>query len=638
MKRDNAEWLACLFAASLGVVYCIWVVPYIPTTDGPQHVLSAHIENHFSDPGSPYPDYYRILPQFAGKGFALLFGPLESLMPWRVALRVALSAMALTFGWGFALVVLAIDRTRRATSLLGFAVALPWSLYMGFFAFVIGTTLGLYTLAFVIHRPPNTAGRRAVVALLLLLQGVCHIFTAIVTGALLLVLAVAGAPRGQRLRETGRMALMGAPTVVLLGLTFAERNMQKSGQSGVDWELGARLGELSRYFAPGSGIRGWIVLALAVMGIATTLRRARQAPANVPALEVRLAWLGLACVALTLVAPIHIPGWQLLAPRFAVLATVLGFALLRVPEGLSAGAQRAAVPIVTAGCLASSLASASLHRQLASGCADSLAGLDAPLAYKGPRLPIILDGFCGAPADHAASPVPWAAMAFNVNLLYFLDHGGVAAKLFNGAPSIHALAFRGSLMPPPPDPFAQSIAGSHWLATDAKLRKAIVTELAANGMPFEGVHVVGGRPDDFEVFRERGYEAEVEHGSLFIARFVGCPSEILLPPGSLDHEAVFYEYGLFSPVGITPEPRTIRMKVVDPKTPVVNGAIRVPLEGRPCGELWVRVVWDTDGSSTFTPGDHVCAAAARDGRLLVNLTKERPTARCAAPPPAALAP
>jgi hypothetical protein len=229
-------------------------------------------------------------------------------------------------------------------------------------------------------------------------------------------------------------------------------------------------------------------------------------------------------------------------------------------------------------------------------------------------------------------------MAFNVNLLYILEHGGVAAKLFNGAPSIHAVAFRGSLMPPPPDPFAQSIAGSHWLATDAKLRNAIVTELAANGMPFEGVHVVGGRPDDFEVFRERGYVTEVEHGSLFIARFLGCPSEILLPPGSLDHEAVFYEYGLFSPVGITPELRTLRMKVVDPKTPVVNGAIRVPLDGRPCGELWVRVVWDTDGSSTFTPGDRVCATAARDGRLLVNLTKERPTARCALPTPAAIAP
>ena len=36
MKRESAEWLACMLAASVGLVYCLWVVPYIPTPDGPQ--------------------------------------------------------------------------------------------------------------------------------------------------------------------------------------------------------------------------------------------------------------------------------------------------------------------------------------------------------------------------------------------------------------------------------------------------------------------------------------------------------------------------------------------------------------------------------------------------------------------------
>ena len=51
MKRESAEWLAGMLVASVGLVWCLWVVPYIPTHDGPQHILSAHIENHYSNPG-----------------------------------------------------------------------------------------------------------------------------------------------------------------------------------------------------------------------------------------------------------------------------------------------------------------------------------------------------------------------------------------------------------------------------------------------------------------------------------------------------------------------------------------------------------------------------------------------------------
>src|SRR5262245_25747017 len=112
-----------MFVASVALVYSLWVVPYIPTTDGPQHVLSAHIENHYSDPGSLYPEFYRILPQYAGKGFALVFAPLESVLPWRVALRVTLSIVAVAFAWGFALVVLGLDRRRYPTAMLGFPIA-----------------------------------------------------------------------------------------------------------------------------------------------------------------------------------------------------------------------------------------------------------------------------------------------------------------------------------------------------------------------------------------------------------------------------------------------------------------------------------------------------------------------------------
>ncbi|MDB4935253.1 MAG: hypothetical protein JWP87_2225 [Labilithrix sp.] len=632
MKRDTALWLVCMLVASVGLVASLWVVPYIPTADGPQHVLSAHIENHFSDAGSPYPDYYRVLPQYAGKGFSLVFGPLESMLPWRLALRLTLSLMALAFAWGFALVVLALDgaraEKRRPIAMLGFLIALPWALYMGFFAFVIGTTLGLYTLAFVLHRPPATAARHALLAFLLLLQGVCHVFTAILTGAVVAVLLVADAPAGARLRAVGRAALASAPAIGLLGLTFLERNMHASQhQPHAEWELGARASELSRWFVPGAGFGGWLVMGLVVGGLATTLLRVRRKEA-VPATEQRVAWLGLALLLLTLLAPIHVPSWQLMAPRFALLAAVLGLALLRVPERLSPRAKTALVPTVTALCLGWDLASAKLHRDLATGCGQALAGLDAPLHFEGPRLPVILDGFCGAPPEHAESPVPWAAMAFNSNLLYLVDHGGVAAKLFNGAPSIHAIAFRGSRMPPPPDPRAQSFAGTHWDAQDPKLREGVLTELAANGMPFEGIQVVGGGAADFAVFTRRGYVPEYQNASLLIARYEGCPAELVLPAGALDRESVYFEYGLFSRYMITDEPRALAKTAVDRHSPSREDGIHVPLPGRPCGDVWLRVVWDTEGSSSFSPGDRACANAGPDGRFVATVSAAHPAVAC----------
>ena len=632
-NRDTAVWLACMLVASVGLVWSLWVVPYIPTMDGPQHVLSAHIENHYSDPGSLYPEFYRIMPQFAGKGFALLFAPLESILAWRLALRVTLSIIAVAFSWGFALVVLSLDRAhvRRPVALLGILIALPWSFYMGFFQFVVGTTFGLYTLAFVLRRPPTTNARRAVLALMLLVQGVCHIFTAILTGAIVMVLAVAAAPRGQRLREMGKMAIVGLPAAALLGLTLRERNIKVSEQQIFQWSIGERISEFSRWFVPGPGWRAWLLIALAVASIAATLVRARRGKTT-PA-EHALGWLAFTFLALTIVTPLHIPGWQCFAPRFTILALVLGLSLVRVPEGASPRAARMLVPVLTACCLGSDLVSARLHHQLVDGCADALSGLDAPLHFEGPRLPIIIDPICGTPRDPAEGPVPRASLAYNTPLLYLVEHGGIGTKMFNGAPSIHAIEFVGKRRPPRPDPRPLIIAQSKFVETDPKLREAAFTELAADGMPFEGIQMVGGRPEDFALFDARGYAREFQHGSLYIARFEGCPVELLLPAGALDREPVYYEYGLFSRASLEPEPRSFGVRLVPKDSPVIDGAIHVPLGARPCGEIWVRAFWDVDGSSSFTPGDRACANGQQHwgGRVRANVNRDHRTVTCATP-------
>jgi hypothetical protein len=558
MKRETLEWLACMALASVGLVCSLWVVPYLPTNDGPQHILSVHIENHYSDAGSLYPEFYRVLPQFAEKGFALVFAPLESILPWRVALRVTLSLMALAFAWGFALVALSIDSspTRRLTAMLGFAIALPWSLYMGLFQFVIGTTFGLYTLAFVLRRPPTTNARRIVLSLMLLVQGVCHMFTAVLTGVVVLVLAVVAGPKEARAREVGRMALVGTPALALLGLAFQQRNVQRSEQQTFDWSLGVRFSEISRWFVPGPGARAWLILALTVTAIAATLVRARRV--KVARTELAIAWLAVAFFVLTLCAPLHMPSWQFFSPRY----------------------------------------------------------------------PMILDPICGTPRDPVEGPVPRALLAMNTPLLYLVEHGGIGTRMFNGSPAIFAIEFTGTRRPRRPDPTALEVAQSSFFDKDPKLRAAVLTELVADGMPFEGVHVLGARPDDYALFNARGYATEFQRGPLFIGRFEGCAAEIVLDAQALGREPVRYEYGLFSETQLFPEPRAVGMGVVDPDTRAVDGKLHVPLERRPCGEIWARVFWDVDRSSTFTPGDRTCVNGLWQGRIRANVSREHATVSC----------
>lgn len=137
-----------MLAISAGLVAALWAVKYLPTNDGPEHVLSGYIENHYEDAGSPYRGALTLLPGFASRGFALLFLPFEAFFGWATALKLSQSVMALAMLWGFTALVLALERTRlgdaspglrRFAAPLGVVVALPWVFYMGFFPNTVAT-------------------------------------------------------------------------------------------------------------------------------------------------------------------------------------------------------------------------------------------------------------------------------------------------------------------------------------------------------------------------------------------------------------------------------------------------------------------------------------------------------------------
>jgi hypothetical protein len=634
---SRAETLAhglVLLALSALLVRSVWVVPYLPTNDGPQHVLSVVMGNHFDDPGAIYPHMLTRLPEFAYRGFSALFAPLERALGWRDGLRCALSVMVLNLAWGFAAMVNALDPRRRAVAALGFPLALCWPLYMGFFAFVTGTGLGLWVLAFVLSRPTLGARSRALVGLGLLAQAVAHVFTASLTGALVagvLLLRARGAR--ERLRELLRTAAMGAPAAAVQALALTDGAALRTDTPHAVWTpLTERLRELPGVFLPGPT---WRATALLAALAAVALGAARQAlRGHLRRDEVALALAALTLLAITLAGPRDIPGWQLFSPRFAPFGIACLLALVPLESIRRRGLQRAAafaLALVAAGALG---VSSGFHRQLAAGCGDLIAGLSAPVTRRGVSFTAQLSLSCGVRADAPGSEIPYFQPLAQAGALYAVAHGGVTHALQVGVPSAHAFAGR-------PWPWALVRGGLPWIPSsqwgrrvddvraheaalrshaqrhDPALRRRVLTSSAAFGMYFESLVLAGARPDDLATLRELGYAIDWHRGAIALAHFEPCAIE-LVAPGARPAPIERADVGLIG----------LARPVVVAATPVPVGADgrgrRLPWT--PCGRVWVRPVDPAGPRPTgATPS---CRGADGSGRLALRVDRGTAVVSC----------
>lgn len=625
-EPGGRAWAAVMLLVSAALVATLWAVPYVPTNDGPQHVLSAYIENHFDDPGAPYARFLALLPQFAARGFALIFLPLEAALGFRRALPVAQSLMALGVLWGFALLVLALARRspasspqRRFAAPLGAVVALPWSFYMGFFPGVVGAALGLFILAFALWRPVWTLPRRVIAGGLLALQAVAHVFSAGVTGVVLLALAVASAPRGARLREAGLTAAMGVPAGVVFALSLLDTGKLAgvAASHDVTWlPWSERLAGLPGTLAPGAAVRALLALALALAAAAAVLARARRAAAD--RAELVLAVLAPLFIGLSLLLPRDVPGWQFFSPRFAGLGLTFGLALVDPGSQRRLRAGAAAIPVLLA--VASLGLSLRLHRTLAAGCADLLAGLGRDLPRGGFLLPLVLDHTCaGLDRGALARAVPHLDPVLHIGALYAADAGAAQPYLFMGTPSAHALTqlARGRA------PLAPSTEA--WLeltelgTRDPAHRARALTGVVPFGVTYDRVLVYGATPADVQLFVDRGYVPLFREGTLLLARYEPCGAALELP-GRDGDAPVLLE------LSVPPLEAPVDSRVLPPSA----SPRRVPLLGGLCGRVRVRVVWDEDRSRSLTPGDVACEGSDAEGRLDGEITRARPSLACRA--------
>ncbi|MBL8743906.1 MAG: hypothetical protein JNK04_22510, partial [Myxococcales bacterium] len=194
--------IACLMA-SAGVVASVWSVPFVPTNDGPQALLLAHIDAHYDDPGSIFPLQLTRGLGLSGRGFMFLYAPLEGI-PWPNGVRVAQALMLLGFAWGVAALTRALDRRFTYKSLLGFVLCSSWPFYMGFWAFCVASVVGLWVLAAVVavHRPSRIA--KLAISIGLACELLCHPVMGVVT---FVAVALVVLSRHFPVTVTGRKAL-----------------------------------------------------------------------------------------------------------------------------------------------------------------------------------------------------------------------------------------------------------------------------------------------------------------------------------------------------------------------------------------------------------------------------------------------
>lgn len=609
-------WLTSLVVASAALVAALHAVPYIPTNDGPQAVLMAFIENHYSDPGVVFPEQVEPTWQFAHRGFSFLFLPLESVFGWREALRLTLSVIALTTAWGFAALVAVVEPARRYWGLAGFGVALGWHLYMGFFSFEWATGIGLLILAAAVAGKDRTRLGGPAVSVALGFQAICHVSAASLTGILLILIVAFRAPRGAVLREFARLALIGAPALLVLGglaIQHDEHVKIPFTTQFVGSTLGEHLAQFPHIVSPGPSSRAWIVLAVVVAALIAAFVRWRR----VSPVEKALTVGATAFLVAGVVAPLHMPGMQFLAQRFVPSAVFCALTLVPA-ERIKGTLPRRVLELGLLGLvLVSTWQYAGLHRSLHASSADDLAGLDQPLRRTSVQLPILL----GRGMDPSLSAqVPHLDPVLHLGALYAVEHGGSIPYLFTRASAVYAFraksSARGVRPIPPIDPY-WTVLGTEEFEHDPTYRTRIVDELSAFGMFYESIVALRARPEDIARLRLRGYEADWTSGSLFLGHFAPCSASVEIVGTAPAARIAWGLYPLPDASHRTPVPRATQHE---------GAPLRIDLEGVACGEIWVRL----EGSEA---GQRIPCREEKPGGLLVENVRRgvRARFRCTVP-------
>jgi hypothetical protein len=389
MRRPEL-WLAV--ALTVGVLAPVWLVEHPPLQDYPYHLVRAQILAHYDDPRlghaevftlSAYPAPY-VLADWLTAGLGRLVGiPLAG--------KVVLSLYLVLFPWGLLYLAHGLGDGREVLGYLGFLLVYNWHFHMGFVSYALSLAAGLFALGWWWRsRRRLTWGRVAILAALLVVTYLLHIYSLGIVGYALVALAlVEGWQQG---RARGALDLLGrtlaalVPALALLGGAVA-RSAARVG--GGDGPLLLLYGNLERKALLALGSLPSFSLAwetaLFALGVGTALVLAAAAWRRGRRPEGALVAAAGALAVLYLVLPDHVGRVFFVSNRVPLF--ILFLALVALPVPTTSRPRTAALAIFAALAAAHLAALVPRYREIDRKLADYEAALatlpaDARVAFR----------------------------------------------------------------------------------------------------------------------------------------------------------------------------------------------------------------------------------------------------------------
>ena len=409
----------------------IWLVRFPPLQDYPNHLLSAHIVAHYSDPNFDYAQNFllswRPVPNILA---SLIMAGLACVVATLLAGKLFLSLYIILFPLGLFYLINAVDSNKLLLGLFGLPLTYSWFFNMGFLNFCLSLPLYCFTVGFwwkTRSGQRNRVDRIVVLGLLTLLIYLSHFLT---FGAwIITVVSLSLASVGWRNTIKRGLLLASLVAIILIpaALIFDAVWMQLEAIFDlvtpsviVFASLPTKLAIAYRPFISFRAlVEGAILMVLLSLYLALLLRNAAQWTAN-PFLGLALLMVGL-----FLVLPVGFRGPFYIARRLLILAVILGLPVLYVPS--RSRWRCALIGLLAVMSVAHTSVMLGVYRRASTELADHYTGLQHIPPHQ-TVLPIlrVRRGYIYY-HEHA-----WA--------YYHVDYGGLSPYVFSGRD--HLLSYR----------------------------------------------------------------------------------------------------------------------------------------------------------------------------------------------------
>jgi hypothetical protein len=206
----------------------------------------------------------------------------------------------------------------------------------------------------------------------------------------------------------------------------------------------------------------------------------------------------------------------------------------------------------------------------------------------------------------------------HMGALYAAVEGGLIPYAYASSAATHPFTLRpGDLHPPIPsiEHYGAAIRSDAFRRSPAFWRE-VDEELAAYGMRYEGVVLLGARPADHAIFEERGFVADWARGATFLGHFEPCGVDVAAPAQTAGKTvSVDVGWGQFQPIDAA--------RVDGALGP--DGLAHYRLPQAPCGQVRVRARWSPEA-----PGApwQTCAGADDGGFVATTLSRSAHEIAC----------